>query len=145
MKKWNLITVVALFGMFVFCSCDSGNDKNSGLMGVFKEFDNVMNEAIQKVRVAESVREIEAIEDWADNKIDMLQDKLYALGKKNPEEWRRVNRQIDEGYGEYYERNEEYRLLESKFRGLCEKRRSELSELERKGNGSRSEWGDLWE
>lgn len=146
MKKIGLICLALLSLLFVSCGGSDGKSKSEdGYMAILNENEVMWETAIQKIRAAESVRELEVIGEWIDDREHVLDDKYDAFKKNNKEQWREIHRQIESGEGVYSNKVEHIWLMKAKCEGLFETRMNEMMyNGARDTTGNRSEWGNLW-
>lgn len=125
MKK---ILLLLFLLVFVACGKDSDTaDKNDGVvMSYMKKNKEMYEDAIAKVKNAESVEELDAVDEWVEDKEDVYDEEWDRYQDNNPADFKVALEQIESGEGKYSDLFEEIKLLEKKYKGLWKKRYDEL-------------------
>lgn len=114
--------ILFLFSLFTIIACSN----DDVIITLFEKSEKMYEEAIEKVRDAESIGELEAIDDWVDDKLDILEAELESIEDNYPDQFEVADEQIKSGKGKYYDLNEKTKLLRRKYEGLWDKRYKEL-------------------
>ena len=125
MKK---ILLLLFLLVFVACGKDSDTaDKNDGVvMSYMKKNKKMYEDAIAKVKNAESVEELDAVDEWVEDKEDVYNEEWDRYQDNNPADFKVAREQIESGEGKYSDLFEEIKLLKKKYKGLWKKRYDEL-------------------
>lgn len=125
MKKISLLLFLLVF---VACGKDSDTaDKNDGVvMSYMKKNKKMYEDAIAKVKNAESVEELDAVDEWVEDKEDVYNEEWDRYQDNNPADFKVAREQIESGEGKYSDLFEEIKLLKKKYKGLWKKRYDEL-------------------